>query len=188
MGTQWQSADLPSTPIHHARPKTPEEREADAAAWNEIYAELERRPDGAATYAARKARETPEQRARKLVQDRTLARRQRLGRTRTLLRKAAAARTYARYAWVLDRGGQGWSAANESQKLTTGAEHEMKRIAKQAADGCALSAEFIADAEVIALYDEARASMPADHLAAIETINARRASSRLSAADRTPQT
>jgi len=166
MGSQWQSVNLPPVPIRKASP----EHCAESAAW---FAEFEKRTEQRARWRANATPRTPEQVERKRTADRVRVLRNRLTNLRNALRNAAAARTYARFAWALDRSGQGWPAANVTHKLTTDVSGRMEHFTNRAAEGCALSAEFIADAEVIALYAEAQASMPADYLAAIETMNAR---------------
>lgn len=166
MGSQWQSVSLPPVPIRKATP----EQCAESATW---FAEFEKRAEQRARWRANAKPRTPEQVERKHEADRVRVLKGRLTKLRDALRNAAAARTYARFAWALDRGGQGWPAANVTHKLTADVAGRMEHFTKRAAEGCALSAEFIADAEVIALYAEARASMPADYLTAIETMNAR---------------
>ena len=165
-GSQWASVSLPPVPI---RKQTPEERAERDTFWAEYWKRTEQRTRWNANAKPR----TPEQVERKRAADRVRVLRGRLTNLRNALRNAAAARTYARYAWVLDRGGQGWPACNATHKLTADVEQRMEHFTKRAAEGCALSAEFIADAEVTALYGEARASMPADYLATVERMNAR---------------
>lgn len=138
-----------------------------------MMAEYVKRAEQRARWRTNAKPRTPEQVERKREADRVRVLKGRLTNLRNALRNAAAARTYARFAWALDRGGEGWPASNATYKLTADVAGRMEHFTKRAAEGCALSAEFIADAEVIALYAEARASMPADYFATVERVNAR---------------
>ena len=88
-GSQWASVSLPPVPIRRA---TPEEREATAAMIADILARRERY---AAAHAQRKARTTPEQRARRAARDE-------VRKLRGLLHEAAEASRWARIETALD--------------------------------------------------------------------------------------
>lgn len=137
-GSQWASVSLPPAPIRRA---TPEEREATAAMVADMLARRERY---AAVHAQRKARTTPEQRARRAARDEV---RKLWG----LLHEAAEASRWARIETALD-GFMAFECRAKADALRAKLAERTARVYARAAAGCVVCAEFIADNEADALY------------------------------------
>jgi hypothetical protein len=111
-------------------------------------AEMERYLHDAELRKLRKARTTPEQRARKAAQDE-------VRKLRGLLRETAEANRWARITAALDvYGMQAWGAREKAAKLRDKAKQRAAKVYAKAAAGCTVSAEFIAN-EADALYSAA---------------------------------
>lgn len=138
MGTVY--VHLP--PIPRRKP-TPEQRAETAAMFAELLAHRER---NAAKWAQRKARITPAQRARRAAQDdvRTL---------RRLLQETADANRWARITAALDDfGAEAYHAKVDADKVRARVMQRTRRVYQRAADGCEVSAAFLADDAADALY------------------------------------
>ena len=143
MGNQWQSVSLPPCPI---RRQTPEEAAEIAAAFD---ADIARYLHARELRERRKTRTTPEQRARKAAQDDTR-------KLRALLREAAEASRWERITAALDvYGMQAWGAKEKAAKLRDKVNQRTRRLYERAAQGCEVSAAYLADDSIDALYAEA---------------------------------
>ena len=141
-GGRWVSVSLPPVPI---RPKTPEEREADAAEWEAFtdtaLARIEAREK-------RKAAMTPEAKAAKAARDYVhWLRRQ--------LRRAADAARWERLTVVLEA--HAWEredAKRKADELRGRVTQRTRETYSRAAAGCLTCAAFIADESADELYRE----------------------------------
>lgn len=138
MGRNWCSASLPPPPIHRA---TPEER-AEIAAM--VDAHLAHYMHAAELRKLRKARTTPEQRARKAAQDDTR-------KLRGLLREAAEAARWARIETALD-GIMAFECRAKADALRDQVTRRTRRVYERAANGCEIAAAYLADESTDALY------------------------------------
>jgi len=143
MGSQWQSVSLPPTPLRRAAPRTPAEQAANDAI---VDAEIARYFHEAELRAAKKARTTPEQRARKAAQDETR-------KLRVLLRETADAARWARIETALD-GFMAFECRAKADALRTKVTQRTAKVYTKAAAGCMVSAAFIADESADELYRE----------------------------------
>jgi hypothetical protein len=112
-----------------------------------IEAELERYLHDAELREARKARTTPEQRARKAAQDE-------VRKLRGLLRETAEAARWARIETALD-GFMAFECRAKADALRAKLAERTARVYTRAAAGCEVSAAYLADDSTDALYAEA---------------------------------
>lgn len=143
-GSVWASVSLPPTPLR-ARPKTPEQREADAAEWEAFTDTALARIEA---WEKRKATMTPEAKAAKAARDYVhWLRRQ--------LRRAADAARWERITAALEA--HAWERDDAKRKADELRERVRNRTAdtyKRAAAGCLVCAAFIADESADELYRE----------------------------------
>lgn len=136
----WGSVSLPAAPI---RRQTPEEREATAALFDAYVA---RYLHDREARERRKARTTPAQRARRAAQDGTR-------KLRALLRETAEAARWEHITAALDDlGMQADAAKANADRLRASVTRRTRRVYQRAADGCMVSADFIADESADELY------------------------------------
>lgn len=143
MGSQWQSVNLPPTPLRR-HITTPEEREANDAMLADYLARYDR---GVELRAKRKERTTDAQRARKAAQDDTR-------KLWALLREAADAARWARIETALD-GFMAFECRAKAEALRAKVEQRTRRLYERAAQGCEVSAAYLADESTDPLYAEA---------------------------------
>ena len=140
-GSQWASVSLPPAPIHKATP----EQSAETAAM--VADMLARHDRNAAAYAERTARPTDAQRERRAARD--YARK-----LRALLRETAEANRWARIETALD-GFTAFECRAKADALRDKVKQRTRRLYERAAQGCEVSAAFLADENLDPLYAEA---------------------------------
>lgn len=140
-GSQWASVSLPPVPIHR---QTPEERAATAALFDAVTA---RSLHDRELRAAKAARTTPEQRARKDAQDQ-------VRKLRALLRETADAARWARIETALD-GFMAFEYRRKADALRAKLTQRTAKVYAKAGAGCEVSAAYLADDSTDALYAEA---------------------------------
>lgn len=141
MGSQWQSVNLPPTPIRRATPEQRAEQSAITEAW------LARYLHDAELRARRKTRTTPEQRSRKAAQDT-------VRKLRALVREAADVARWARIETALD-GFMAFECRTKADALRAKVDQRTRRLYERAAQGCEVSAAYLADDSTDPLYAEA---------------------------------
>jgi hypothetical protein len=139
----WVSPNLPPSPIRKASP----EQCAELSAMMD--AELARYFHGVELRERRKVRTTPEQRARKAAQDD-------VRKLRAILRETADAARWERITAALDvYGMQADGAKAKADRLRDKVTERTRRVYQRAAEGCMISAAFLADESADDLYRQA---------------------------------